>query len=66
MKIKKTLLSLTITLLFSVFIHSQNITVSNIEEYNTAIKNISNGATIILKNGEWKDVIQLKQKLLAK
>ncbi|QXP80277.1 MULTISPECIES: polysaccharide lyase 6 family protein [Winogradskyella] len=34
---------------------AQDITVSNLTEYNTAISKISNGGTIVLKNGEWKD-----------
>lgn len=34
---------------------AQDITVSNITEYNAAISKVSEGGTIILKNGEWKD-----------
>jgi len=41
-------------------LQAQDITVSNIEEYNAAISKVSEGGTIILKNGEWKDT-----KLLA-
>ncbi|REG89072.1 polysaccharide lyase 6 family protein [Winogradskyella sediminis] len=41
-------------------LQAQDITVSNLEEYNAAISKISEGGTIILKNGEWKDT-----KLLA-
>jgi len=46
--------------LFLNFCYSQNITVSNISEYNAALSKVNNGGTIILKNGEWKDT-----KLLA-
>ena len=46
--------------LFLNFSYSQNITVSNISEYNAALSKVNNGGTIILKNGEWKDT-----KLLA-
>ena len=43
---------ITQTLLFS----QNNITVINIEEYNSAIKTATAGTNIILKNGEWKNV----------
>ncbi|WP_179352937.1 polysaccharide lyase 6 family protein [Winogradskyella vidalii] len=41
-------------------LNAQDITVSNLAEYNAAISKVSDGGTIILKNGEWKDA-----KLLA-
>ena len=48
---------ITVLLLFSSFFATaQSITVSTIDEYNSAIKKVSTGGTIILKNGEWKDV----------
>ena len=48
---------ITVLLLFSIFFATaQSITVSTIDEYNSAIKKVSTGGTIILKNGEWKDV----------
>jgi poly(beta-D-mannuronate) lyase len=46
--------------LFLNFSYAQDITVSNITEYNAALPKVNNGGTIILKNGEWKDT-----KLLA-
>ena len=48
---------ISVLLLFSIFFATaQSITVSTIDEYNSAIKKVSTGGTIILKNGEWKDV----------
>ena len=38
------------------FVIAQSIKVSTIDEYNSAIKHISNGGTIVLKNGVWNDV----------
>ena len=38
------------------FVIAQSIKVSTIDEYNSAIKQISNGGTIVLKNGVWNDV----------
>lgn len=55
MKINKIILVLIITLL-SLNFNAQEILVSNIDEYKTAIKAAKPGTTIILKNGEWKDV----------
>ncbi|APZ48092.1 hypothetical protein BW723_07415 [Polaribacter reichenbachii] len=48
----------SILLLFiSVLGYSQNeVTVSNLNEYNAAIKKAVAGTTIVLKNGVWKDV----------
>ncbi|WP_400077438.1 polysaccharide lyase 6 family protein [Winogradskyella sp. R77965] len=43
------------TILLLNFAEAQNITVSNIDEYNAALSEINSGGTIILKNGEWKD-----------
>ncbi|WP_299118766.1 polysaccharide lyase 6 family protein [uncultured Winogradskyella sp.] len=54
------LFSLITTVLFINFAEAQNITVSNIDEYNAALSEVNSGGTIILKNGEWKDT-----KLLA-
>ncbi|MBU2927966.1 chondroitinase-B domain-containing protein [Winogradskyella psychrotolerans] len=54
------LLLLFSTVFFLTSLHAQDITVSNIEEYNAAISKVNTGGTIILKNGEWKDT-----KLLA-
>ena len=46
-----------ILFLFSgLFVIAQSIKVSTIDEYNSAIKQISNGGTIVLKNGVWNDV----------
>lgn len=53
MKIKFTLLVILLTTFNS--IKAQDITVSNVSEYNDAIKSINSGGTIILKNGVWKD-----------
>ena len=41
--------------LFTNFSNAQEITVSNIAEYNAALSKVNSGGTIILKNGEWKD-----------
>lgn len=41
--------------LFINFSFAQDLVVANISEYNEAIKTVSEGGTIILKNGEWKD-----------
>jgi len=41
--------------LFINFAQAQDITVSNIAEYNAALSKVNSGGTIILKNGEWKD-----------
>ncbi|WP_179318919.1 polysaccharide lyase 6 family protein [Winogradskyella helgolandensis] len=49
------LLLLVSSFLFIGFLNAQDITVSNLEEYNAAISKVSTGGTIILKNGEWKD-----------
>ena len=53
------LFSLKITVLIffsSFFVIAQPILVSTIDEFNLAIKKVSSGGTVILKNGEWKDV----------
>ena len=58
---KTTYLPLLIALfLFTSLAYSQDLIVSNIVEYNTALEKVNSGGTIILKNGEWKDT-----KLLA-
>ncbi len=52
-------LALTLLLILSLTslkTSAQEILVSNINEYNTAIKKAVPGSTIILKNGIWKDV----------
>ncbi|WP_228530226.1 polysaccharide lyase 6 family protein [Tamlana sp. I1] len=55
-QMKKTSLFLLIySFLFINLVTAQNITVSNIAEYNAALTQVSSGGTIILKNGEWKD-----------
>jgi poly(beta-D-mannuronate) lyase len=51
----KTYLTLFLSLFISLSINSQTL-VKNIDEFNTAIKKATPGSTIILKNGEWKDV----------
>ncbi len=43
------------SILFINFANAQDITVSNIAEYNAALSQVNSGGTIILKNGEWKD-----------
>jgi len=55
---KKTILIFlaTIISLISFKINAQQLLVSNILEYNKAIKSAKAGSTIILKNGIWKDV----------
>ena len=45
-----------LVLLSSFFAAAQSITVSTIDEFNSAIKKVSSGGTVILKNGEWRDV----------
>ncbi|MFY0628966.1 MAG: hypothetical protein JXR05_01220 [Flavobacteriaceae bacterium] len=48
---------LLFVLCITTFMYSQEQTsVSNIEEFNTAIKKAVPGSTIVMKNGEWKDV----------
>ena len=48
---------LAFTLFISTLSYSQNETlVSNIKEYNDAIKKAVPGTKIVLKNGVWKDV----------
>ncbi|MGJ8548942.1 chondroitinase-B domain-containing protein [Winogradskyella wichelsiae] len=49
------LLILVSSFLFINSLLAQDITVSNLEEYNTAISKVKTGGTIILKNGEWKN-----------
>tara|TARA_R110002073_G_scaffold108336_1_gene243312 strand:+ start:23421 stop:25796 length:2376 start_codon:yes stop_codon:yes gene_type:complete len=51
----KSISTYTIILLASVSISAQSI-VKNMSEFNSAIKKALPGSTIILKNGEWKDV----------
>lgn len=57
MSFKKPFL-LSILLIFSLNILSQtsNVLVTNLSEYNSAIKEAKPGSVIILKNGIWKDV----------
>ena len=45
-----------IVLLSSFFVIAQPVMVSTIDEFNSAIKKVSSGGTVILKNGEWRDV----------
>ena len=54
------LFSLKITVLIffsSFFVIAQPIMVSTIDEFNLAMKKVSSGGTVILKNGEWRDVM---------
>jgi poly(beta-D-mannuronate) lyase len=51
---KHVILSIFIFFFLSV-LNAQDILVSNISEFNAALKKASNGGTIILKNGVWKD-----------
>jgi poly(beta-D-mannuronate) lyase len=51
------LLTLSFFLSICLLSHSNTITVKNIEELNAADKNAKPGDTIILQNGEWKNVI---------
>lgn len=51
----KYLVSVITFLLYSSF-YAQNIKVTTLSEYDTAIKQCSSGGTIILQNGVWKDV----------
>jgi poly(beta-D-mannuronate) lyase len=54
---KKIILSLIVVLaLFTFNTNAQEIVVSNITEYNSAIKAAKAGDIIVLKNGIWKDV----------
>ncbi len=53
---KNKLLFNILFLTLSISYSQQNITVSNIDEYNKAIKSAIAGTNIILKNGIWKDV----------
>ena len=54
---KKIVLTLVAILAFTTSkTNAQEILVSNITEYNNAIKAAKAGATIVLKNGIWKDV----------
>ena len=55
MKIQTIILGFLIALVSTNF-SAQEILVSNIDEYKEAIKNAKAGTTIVLKNGEWKDV----------
>ncbi|QOD60938.1 hypothetical protein H9I45_00420 [Polaribacter haliotis] len=45
-----------VLIIFTSFLFSQEKTVSNISEYNSAIKTAKAGDVILLKNGIWKDV----------
>lgn len=51
--------ALVLFLLNTSFLFSQeaSIVVENIQKFNEVIKNVSEGTTIILKNGEWKNVV---------
>lgn len=51
----KNITTLLLVLFISVSVYSQTL-VKNIDEFNTAINKAIPGSTIILKNGEWKDV----------
>ena len=53
---KIALLLTTILALTSLKTKAQETLVSNISEYNDAIKSAKAGSVIILKNGIWKDV----------
>lgn len=55
MNIKQLLIYLSVSILFFQSLVAQDIFVSNLAEYNNAIKKVENGGTIVLKNGEWKD-----------
>ena len=50
------LLLLSFFFSFSLLSYSNVITVKNIEELNSANKNAKPGDTIILQNGEWKNI----------
>lgn len=51
-----TYISIILLILFITTSNAQQKLVTNLEEFNTAIKNALPGTTIALKNGEWKDV----------
>ena len=51
-------LKITVLIFFSSFFAiAQPIMVSTIDEFNLAMKKVSSGGTVILKNGEWRDVM---------